>query len=58
MPPPFLPASIDRITDYSAAELEWMMAVDSYKRENGRPFPTLCEMFLIFSRLGYKKVQG
>jgi len=44
------------IFDYSDEELEFMKAMDHYKKENHRPFPTWSEVFKVFTEvLGYKK---
>jgi hypothetical protein len=36
--------------------LEFIMAIDEYKRINERPFPTWSEIFEIIHYLGYRKV--
>jgi len=36
--------------------LEFVMAIDDYKRVNDRPFPTWSEVFEIIRYLGYRKV--
>ena len=36
--------------------LEFIMAIDEYKRVNERPFPTWSEVFEIIQFLGYRKV--
>lgn len=36
--------------------LEFIMAIDEYKRINDRPFPTWSEIFEIIQYLGYRKV--
>ena len=41
--------------DYSLDELEFMRAVDQYKKTSGRPFPTLCELLEVVCSLGYQK---
>jgi hypothetical protein len=38
--------------------LEFVMAVDEYKRMNSRPFPSWSEVFEIIQYLGYRKVAG
>lgn len=43
--------------DYSADELEFMRALDAYKREQQRPFPTCCEVLEVVKSLGYRKEQ-
>lgn len=42
--------------EYSGAELEFMKAVERYKRECKRPFPTTSELLEIAVSLGYRKV--
>ncbi|UCG16062.1 MAG: hypothetical protein JSV19_12285 [Phycisphaerales bacterium] len=37
--------------------LEFLMAVDEYKRVNERPFPSWSEIFEIVHYLGYRKVE-
>jgi hypothetical protein len=41
--------------DYTAEELEFMGALDAYKRTSGRMFPTCSEMLEVFRKLGYEK---
>ena len=36
--------------------LEFVLAIDEYKRLNNRPFPTWSEVFEIIRYLGYRKV--
>lgn len=36
--------------------LEFVMAMDEYKRQNNRPFPTWSEVFELIHFLGYRKV--
>lgn len=36
--------------------LEFVMAIDEYKRVNKRPFPTWSEVFEVILYLGYRKV--
>lgn len=38
-------------------EIEFMKAVDQYKRDNHRPFPTWSEVLMILRALGYEKVK-
>jgi hypothetical protein len=40
---------------YSPEEVEFMKAMDRYKRDNRRPFPTWSEVFNVFQSLGYHK---
>ncbi len=35
--------------------LEFVMAIDEYKRLNNRPFPTWSEVFEVIRYLGYRK---
>lgn len=39
--------------DYSADEVEFMRALDHYKRSTGRMFPTCSEMLEVIRSLGY-----
>ncbi len=41
--------------DYSADEIEFMKAMDQYKRDNRRPFPTWSEVLEVLRNLGYRK---
>jgi hypothetical protein len=38
--------------------LEFILAIDEYKRINERPFPSWSEVFEIIQYLGYRKVAG
>lgn len=40
---------------YHPDEVEFMCAVDNYKRKSGRMFPTYSELLMILRSLGYKK---
>ena len=42
--------------DYSDEEVEFMKAMDEYKREFGRPFPTWSEVLEVLKAMGYRKV--
>lgn len=42
--------------DYSVPEIEFMRAMDDYKRRSGRPFPTWSEVLEVITSLGYRKV--
>ncbi|HET6573182.1 MAG TPA: hypothetical protein VFG68_06240 [Fimbriiglobus sp.] len=42
--------------DYSDDETDFMKAMDRYKRENRRPFPTWSEVLEVLRSLGYRKV--
>ncbi|MHC4799144.1 MAG: hypothetical protein ACYTF1_21120 [Planctomycetota bacterium] len=37
--------------------LEFVLAIDDYKRSNNKPFPTLSELFEVVRYLGYRKVE-
>ena len=43
--------------DYSDDETEFMKAMDRYKRENRRPFPTWSEVLEVLRSLGYRRVE-
>ena len=42
--------------DYSLNEVEFMRAMDDYKRKSGRPFPTWSEVLEVLMSLGYRKI--
>ena len=42
--------------EYTAAETEFMMAMNEYKRRSGRMFPTWSEVLEVLRDLGYQKV--
>lgn len=39
--------------DYSGDEVEFMQAMDNYKRKNGRMFPTCSEILEVIRDIGY-----
>lgn len=41
--------------DYQPDEIEFMKAIDDYKRRSGRPFPTWSEVLEVIRDLGYRK---
>ncbi len=41
--------------DYDSDEIEFIKAMDEYKRTRNRPFPTLCEHLQVLKSLGYRK---
>jgi len=43
--------------DYSDDEISFMRAMDQYKRDNRRPFPTWSEVLEVLYALGYRKVE-
>ncbi len=44
--------------DYTDAEVEFMHALDQYKRTSGRMFPTCSEVLEVLRGLGYEKTAG
>jgi hypothetical protein len=42
--------------DYSEEQVEFMKAMDLYKRRSGRQFPTWSEVLEVLQNLGYRKV--
>ena len=42
--------------DYTNDEIEFMKAMDQYKRDNRRPFPTWSEVLEVLRSLGYRKI--
>jgi hypothetical protein len=42
--------------DYSGDEIEFMQAMDAYKRSSGRMFPTCSEILEVVRNLGYEKI--
>ena len=48
-------ASAEHEVDYSQEETDFMMAMDTYKRDHNRPFPTWCEVLRVLVKLGYRK---
>ena len=42
--------------DYTNDEIEFMQALDAYKRANGRMFPTCSEILEVIRDLGYERV--
>jgi hypothetical protein len=43
--------------DYSDEEIIFMKAMDQYKRDNRRPFPTWSEVLEVLRALGYRKTE-
>jgi len=53
--------SIDPTTcerDYGREEIEFMQALDAYKRSSGRMFPTCSEILEVLRGLGYERATG
>lgn len=42
--------------DYNGGEIEFMRAMDEYKRRSGRQFPTWSEVLEVIYSLGYRQV--
>ncbi len=42
--------------DYDDEEIAFMKAMDQYKRDNRRPFPTWSEVLEVLRTLGYRQV--
>ena len=43
--------------DYNDEEIIFMKAMDQYKRDNRRPFPTWSEVLEVLKALGYEKIE-
>lgn len=43
---------------YTDEEREFMVALDKYKRDNRRPFPTCSDVLGVLKSLGYSKNQN
>jgi hypothetical protein len=44
--------------EFSPEQLEFVMAVETYKKVNKRMFPTWTEVFHVIHQLGYRKVEA
>ena len=44
--------------EYNDLEIEFMHALDEYKRNSGRMFPTCSEILEVLMKLGYRKVES
>jgi hypothetical protein len=44
--------------DYTADEIEFMQALDVYKRTSGRMFPTCSEILEVIRSIGYRRVSA
>ena len=42
--------------DYNEEEILFMKAMDQYKRDNRRPFPTWSEVLEVLRSMGYRKI--
>jgi hypothetical protein len=47
------PATSEKI--YSPREVEFLAAIEAWKRAKGRKFPTWCEVLAVLESLGYTK---
>jgi hypothetical protein len=54
--PPRGYATTTHTPDYTPDELEFFKAMDRFKREKCRPFPTCAEILEVVRSLGYRKV--
>lgn len=45
-------------SQYTAEEVEWLKAIERYRRDHHRRFLTWCEVLGILLGLGYRKVAG
>ncbi len=43
--------------EYSDPEVQFMQAMDEYKRASGRMFPTCSEILEVIARLGYRQIE-
>ena len=43
-------------SDYTEPELEFMLAMDRYKRSHQRPYPSWREVLRVLHALGYRQV--
>lgn len=58
IPPKYKPLETHIGADYSADELEFIKAMERYKREHRRPFPTLREVLYVLKSLRYAKPEA
>lgn len=49
------PVTVTSETEYLDDETEFIMAMDRYKRDKRRPFPTWSEVLTVLRGLGYRK---
>ena len=43
------------LAEVDAEVLEFIAAIDRFKKENGRPFPSWSEILLVLRELGYRR---
>lgn len=48
--------SLDAGHEYDAEQVEFIKAMDRYKRDRCRPYPTCAEVLAVARSLGYRKV--
>lgn len=41
--------------DYTAEEIDFMLALDKWKRENNKPYPTCRDVLGVLKGIGYRK---
>jgi hypothetical protein len=46
---------VNSSADYAPDEVEFLLAMERYKRERHRPFPTWSEVLAVLKGLGYRK---
>jgi hypothetical protein len=51
------PSTVSLDVEYTADEEEFLKAMDKYKVRFRRPHPTLREILLLLTSLGYRKVE-
>ena len=44
--------------EYTDAEVQFMHAMDEYKRASGRMFPTCSEILEVLNKLGYRQIES
>lgn len=47
--------SAPQLAEVDADALEFIAAIDRFKKEHGRPFPSWSEVLLVVRRLGYRR---
>lgn len=52
-----LPSNADMKRPYTAEELEFLKAIDRYKRLHRRPHPNWAEVLRVARDLGYRKAE-
>jgi hypothetical protein len=44
-----------QVAEVDAEALEFIEAIDRFKKQNGRPFPSWSEVLLVLRQLGYRR---